>query len=151
MRAKRLRAVIMADESNLTAPLAEGIAQSKRKCCTIGSLLNYLIAIVFLATFVTCLIVIGTIGSLQSHLKGYDPPRSDDPNVSDSRHACYMFSRCNGDAVDNSSACYFKPDKNNECEGTMVGFALIALVALTFIVSSVVKGILNQRLVLAAV
>ena len=143
-----------ADEDEvMSAPLVTVDSDKKRReCCSIGAFVNYSIAVVFLATFLACVIVIGTIGTLQSHLSGYSDPRrsgSSNPNATNiTRHACYLFSECSGDPVDiGYGKCYFKPDENSECEGTMVGYALIALVALAFIISTITKAIINQKLV----
>ncbi len=113
-----------------------------------GSVLNYAIAIFQFAAFLACVVVIGTVGGVQSNLRDYSDPQLDGNNVSLTRHACYMLSKCDGEPVDNSSQCYFKPNKNTAvCDGTLVGYAVIGLGALVFFVLSITKGVLNLKLV----
>ena len=112
----------------------------------IGSVFNYAIALFQVAVFLTCLVVLGTVGSVQSHLRHYSDPQLDG-NVSLPRHACYMLSKCDGEPIDNSSQCYFKPYNNTACDGTLVGYGVIGLGALVFFVLSIVKGVLNLKLV----
>lgn len=130
------------DDNGGSTPLhLTGTEKKKKVWCSIGSVLNYTIGLIFLAIFVTCLIVIGSIGTIQSNLTDYKDPSN---NTNDSGRACYMFSKCNGEPLDNTSKCYFKPDRNSECDGTMVGYALIAFVSLAFFLLAIFKAVINH-------
>ena len=138
------------EEKDSTIPLTGSEKKYQlRECCSIGAMANYSIFVVFLAVFITCLIVVGSVGRLQANLEGYRDPVPDYSNVSNpSYHACYMFSSCKGSPVPNithQGHCNFKPDTSSECAGSMVGFSFIALAALAFLISSLVKAVINQE------
>lgn len=127
-------------------PLILQEEKKKRQWCSPGAIVNYINSLILLAAFIACVIVIGTVGSIQGNLKAYVDPDIPDTNTTNQpRHACYMFSSCKGDAIDNISHCYFKPRETNECEGAMVGYSIIALVCFVFFVVSLIYAILNLR------
>ncbi len=142
-------AVVMAVSGNEDEVPLTGSEKRKKlpfKYFNVGSVFNYAIAFFQLAAFLTCLIVLGTVGGVQIDLRHYRDPQLDG-NVSLPRRACYMLSKCDGEPVDNSSQCYFKPYKNTACDGALGGYAVIGFGALVFFVLSITKGILNLKLV----
>ena len=106
--------------------------------CTVGAIINYSIAVDFAAIFVTCIIVIGCIGSVQHDLNnGFSLTNHSDTLL------CYMFSSCEPPTP---SFCNFIPEYNaHTCEGSIFGFTVIAAMSLPFAISKIVKAILNHE------
>ena len=113
----------------------------KRHWCSVGAAINYSLAVHYLAIFITCLFVVGTVGTIQKDLKDeYDDPF----NITGP--FCYMYSDCDGDInVDNQTNCSFLPDTVSKCDATLVCHSFIAVMALAFAISMIIKGFINQE------
>ena len=118
----------------------EAIEGSGRRCrFTIGAIINYSIAVDFVAIFIACLIVIGCIGTIQTDLS-----RTFNNNNTEQGHICYMFATCPA-ASDPNSPCVFQPSASHPCDGSMVGYSFIAILSIAFVISLVVKAILKHK------
>lgn len=110
--------------------------QEKKECCTIGSFINYMIIINFAAMFLACVIVIGSLGTLQSDLT----------SAHGGNRSCYMYATFSGkeeEGCDNR----FNTVATHPCDGSMVAFSFFALFAVAFMISLFIKGILHHELV----
>lgn len=108
-----------------------------REWCSIGAFVNYSITLIFIAIFLSCIVVVGTIGTIQNDL------HQETAFVNNSR-SCYMYATCNTNP-NTSLKCLFAPTKSHPCDGAMVLYSFIALVAIGFFISLIVKAVLNQK------
>lgn len=112
----------------------------KKRCISVGSIINYSIAIDFVAIFVTSLIVLGCIGTVQ-----HDLVHNFNYNETQHDHLCFMFATC-GPHKPGQNHCDFQPEYSaRTCDGSMVGYALIALMSVGFVISLVVKAVLSHE------
>ena len=113
----------------------------KRHWCSVGAAINYSLAVDYLVIFLTCLIVVGAVGTIQKDLKDeYDDP------LNKTGHFCYMYSSCNKHIkVDENTTCRFLPNTASECEATLVCYSFIAFMALGFAISMIITAFINQE------
>ena len=107
----------------------------KKHWCSVGAAINYSLAVDYLAIFVTCLVVVGTVGTIQKDIKDGYPDNKTGP-------FCYMYSSCEGD---NKTTCKFLPNTGSECDATLVCYSFIGIMALAFAISMIIKALLNQE------
>ena len=112
-------------------------ASKPREWCSIGAFVNYSITVIFIAIFLSCIVVIGTIGTIQNDLHQHNA------FVNNSR-SCYMYATCDNNP-NKSLKCLFAPTKNHACDGTMVAYGFIAVLAIGFFISLIIKAVLNHR------
>uniref|UniRef100_A0A1X7UXY9 Uncharacterized protein n=1 Tax=Amphimedon queenslandica TaxID=400682 RepID=A0A1X7UXY9_AMPQE len=110
--------------------------QGKKECCTIGSFINYMIIINFAAMFLACVIVIGSLGTLQSDLT----------SAHGGNRSCYMYATFSGSVDDGDCDNKFSTVATHPCDGSMVAFSFFALFAVAFSISLFIKGILHHDL-----
>jgi hypothetical protein len=122
--------------ANDETPIIEGSYDMKKKkkikCLSIGSIINYSVAVDFAAIFIACLVVVGCIGTIQTDLNTQYAEKFN------TTHVCYMFATI-GEGSDQG----FNTITTKPCDGAMVGFSFIALMSVIFIVLLIVKGIFN--------
>lgn len=111
-------------------------SSKKRNLFSFGAIINYSIAANFIAAFITCVIVIGCIGTIQSDLSGNFN--------SNQTHLCFMFASC-GPNKPGQNNCDFQPSTSHPCDGTMVGYAFVALMSAAFVISLLVKAFLGHE------
>lgn len=120
------------------------VPKRDRSFCSLGAIVNYTLALNFLAIFVSSIVVIGTLASLQSDLCGNDfYHNTSAPNVSS--HVCILYAECNNDPNNESGPCIIAPNGNRACEGTMTLFGLMMALSLAFIVSLIIKAFLRHE------
>ena len=120
----------------------EPLSGSKKKhWCSIGAAINYSLAVDYLAIFLTCLVVVGAVGTIQKDIKdGYNDP------LNKTGHFCYLYSSCNKDIkVDENTTCRFLPSTASECDATLVCYSFIGIMALAFAISMIIKAFINQE------
>ena len=103
----------------------------KRHWCSIGAAINYGLAVDYLAIFLTCLVVVGTVGTIQKDIKDGYPDKTGP--------FCYMYSSCE---EDNKTTCKFT---GSECDATLVFYSFIGIMALAFAISMIIKALINQE------
>ena len=108
-----------------------------REWCSIGAFVNYSISTIFIAIFLCCLIVVGTIGTIQNDLHGQ-------PVFVNSSRSCYMYATCDKNP-NISLKCLFTPTKSHPCDGAMVLYSFIAILAIGFFISLIVKAVFNHK------
>lgn len=126
-------------EDDDTLPLADGSTR-KRDWFSIGALFNYSLAVLFVAIIMCVLIIIGTMGVLQANLDNikntYKPVNGTAPG-----RLCYLYTSVDCPITN----CTVSLDTNSTCDGLMVGFTFIAIMAMGFLISLVTKAILNHK------
>lgn len=100
--------------------------------CTIGATINYCIIADFVAIFVSCLIIVGSLGTLRSDL-------SKSQLTVNSTATCYMYASYPSDC----SSTNFGLDSAHTCDGMMVGFSFVAVMAVCFVIGLFIKAILR--------
>ena len=102
---------------------------------SIGSALNLIISVDFLAIFIASLVVIGTVGTTQMNLGG----------VANATSSCYLYSHCAKVTNVTGDCPGFNPGSSLVCNTAMVGFAFIGAMGLAFVISLVIKAVLHQE------
>lgn len=107
---------------------------NKHAFLTLGAFINYGIVVDFAAIFVACLIVVGSLGTLQKDIS----------DTQGGNKGCYMYATSsNGNGT--IGTCNFQLEAAHPCDGAMVGFSLIAAMCIGFMVSLVIKGLLHHE------
>ena len=113
--------------------LDEEISQRNKEWCTIGSFVNYSMIILFFAVFLSCIIVIGSLGTLQSDLS----------KAQGGNRSCYMYATFSGDEGDCTDK--FNTVATHPCDGSMVAFSFVAAISIAFMISLFIKAFLHHK------
>ena len=105
-------------------------------CKHLDKLVNYLLSIGFVAIFIPCIVVIATIGSLQSDISCFFINNT-------ILFDCYLFADCGQDG----SSCNFQLNSYS-CGILWAAYTLIGTVSLGLAISSVVKAVIKKRSIL---